>query len=69
MRLLQNDSSYVTFGDMYDQFCQETGLVREDPNFIVGEKVKATLIAFKAARGKWVCRTTGAPRCLAYPCI
>ena len=55
MRLLQNDSSYITFGDVYEQFCLESGLVREDPFYMIADKVKSTLAAFKQSHGTWVC--------------
>lgn len=54
MRLLQNDSSYITFGDIYEQFCVENGLVREDPFYMIAEKVKAATIAYKQAHGTYV---------------
>ncbi|THH10763.1 hypothetical protein EW146_g8270 [Bondarzewia mesenterica] len=47
LRLLQNDSSYVTFGDIYDQFCEKSGIAREDPILVPGEKVKTVLRDFK----------------------
>ncbi|KAL4241981.1 DNA Damage Response and Repair Kinase [Abortiporus biennis] len=43
LRLLQNDSSYVNFGDIYDNHCEEIGIMREDPIFSVGEKCKLVL--------------------------
>ncbi|TFK56003.1 FAT-domain-containing protein [Heliocybe sulcata] len=46
LRLLQNDSSHVTLGDIYDQHCEEAGTSREDPIFVVGEKVKTVLREF-----------------------
>lgn len=47
LRLLQNDSSYVTLGDIYDRHCEETGITREDPILVSGEKVKSVLSDFK----------------------
>ncbi|KAI0268276.1 hypothetical protein BC834DRAFT_968481 [Gloeopeniophorella convolvens] len=47
LRLLQNDSSYVTLGDIFDKFCEDTRMAREDPILIPGEKVKETLRKFR----------------------
>lgn len=47
LRLLQNDSSYVTLGDIYDRHCEEIGITREDPILVSGEKVKSILLEFK----------------------
>lgn len=47
LRLLQNDSSYVTLGDIYDRHCEEIGITREDPILVSGEKVKSVLLDFK----------------------
>lgn len=47
LRLLQNDSSYVTLGDIYDRHCEEIGITREDPILVSGEKVKSILLDFK----------------------
>ncbi|KAG9317678.1 hypothetical protein JVU11DRAFT_1890 [Chiua virens] len=49
LRLLQNDSSYVTLGDIYDRHCEEIGITREDPILVSGEKVKSVLFDFKQA--------------------
>ncbi|KAF9222005.1 FAT-domain-containing protein [Gyrodon lividus] len=49
LRLLQNDSSYVTLGDIYDRHCEESGITREDPIIVSGEKVKSVLLDFKQA--------------------
>ena len=54
MRLLQNDSSYITFGDIYEQFCTENGLVREDPFYMIADKVKAAVAAYKQTHGSYV---------------
>lgn len=43
LRLMQNDSSYVTFGDMFEKYCEEAGISRDDPVFIPGEKMKQML--------------------------
>jgi transformation/transcription domain-associated protein len=60
-RLFQNDSSYVTFGDIYDRHCDEAGISREDPILVAGEKVKQVLREFRQVQGK----TVGQYR---YPC-
>lgn len=55
LRLLQNDSSYVTLGDIYDRHCEETGITREDPILVSGEKVKSVLLDFKHVNQRPVC--------------
>lgn len=55
LRLLQNDSSYVTLGDIYDRHCEETGITREDPILVSGEKVKSVLLDFKQVNQRAVC--------------
>jgi transformation/transcription domain-associated protein len=50
-RILQNDPSYVTFGDIYDRHCEESGISREDPILLAGEKVKQVLREFRQAHG------------------
>lgn len=55
LRLLQNDSSYVTLGDIYDRHCEETGITREDPILVSGEKVKSVLSDFKQVNQRAVC--------------
>ncbi|KII95163.1 hypothetical protein PLICRDRAFT_693420 [Plicaturopsis crispa FD-325 SS-3] len=47
LRLLQSDSSYVTLGDIYDTHCEQTGITREDPILVAGEKVKKVLRDFR----------------------
>jgi hypothetical protein len=54
LRLLQNDSSYVTLGDIYDRHCEENGITREDPILVSGEKVKSVLLDFKQANQRAV---------------
>lgn len=46
LRLYQQDSSYVSLGEICDQFCEESGVAREDPILIPGEKVKTILKEF-----------------------
>ncbi|KAH7909445.1 hypothetical protein BJ138DRAFT_1066999 [Hygrophoropsis aurantiaca] len=52
LRLLQNDSSYVTLGDIYDRHCEENGITREDPILVAGEKVKSVLSEFRQSTGR-----------------
>ncbi|KAH7887705.1 hypothetical protein F5I97DRAFT_1804974 [Phlebopus sp. FC_14] len=52
LRLLQNDSSYVTLGDIYDRHCEENGITREDPILVSGEKVKSVLLDFRQSTGR-----------------
>ncbi|RPD67165.1 atypical/PIKK/TRRAP protein kinase [Lentinus tigrinus ALCF2SS1-7] len=47
LRLLQNDPSYITLGDIYDQHCEDSGMAREEPVIMIGEKIKATMREFK----------------------
>jgi len=43
LRLLENDSSYVTLQDIYDQHCQSIGISREEPIVMSSLKVKAMM--------------------------
>lgn len=52
LRLLQNDASYITLGDIYDQHCEDTSITREEPILLVGEKVKTVLREYKTSSGK-----------------
>ncbi|EJF61235.1 atypical/PIKK/TRRAP protein kinase [Dichomitus squalens LYAD-421 SS1] len=52
LRLLQNDASYISLGDIYDQHCEDSGMAREEPVLIVGEKVKTTVREFKQRNGR-----------------
>ncbi|TFY70158.1 hypothetical protein EVG20_g2846 [Dentipellis fragilis] len=52
LRLLQNDSSYVTFGEIYEQFCERVGIGRDDPMLIPGEKVRTVLREYNEEHGK-----------------
>ncbi|KAI0352960.1 atypical/PIKK/TRRAP protein kinase [Trametes cingulata] len=52
LRLLQNDASYVTLGDIYDQHCEEIGMAREEPILMCGEKVKAAMREYKQRNGR-----------------
>lgn len=54
MRILQNDSSYITLADIYEQFCEESGIMREDPIFLMGERSRACIREFKKTHGRMV---------------
>ena len=57
LRLLQTDSSYITLGDIYDKYCEDTGIEREDPSLLMAENHKAALLeAYRA--GRQVCTAT-----------
>ncbi|KAF7789373.1 hypothetical protein EIP86_000317 [Pleurotus ostreatoroseus] len=56
MRILQNDSSYITLADIYEQFCDDAGIMREDPIFLMGEKGKAALREFRKLHGRMMDR-------------
>lgn len=47
VRLYQTDSSYVTFGDIYDLHCEKQGLAREEPIMFVAEKVRNVLREYR----------------------
>ncbi|THV08510.1 hypothetical protein K435DRAFT_832965 [Dendrothele bispora CBS 962.96] len=42
-RLYQSDSSYIPLSDVYDMYCESTGISREDPILFSGEKVKKVI--------------------------
>ncbi|KAI0650812.1 atypical/PIKK/TRRAP protein kinase [Trametes meyenii] len=52
LRLLQNDASYVTLGDIYDQYCEDHGMSREEPIMMISDKVKASVKEFKQRHGR-----------------
>ena len=37
------DSSYTTLQDVYDQYCADKGMSREEAIFFIGERVRKTL--------------------------
>ncbi|KAF8974524.1 hypothetical protein BDZ97DRAFT_2053099 [Flammula alnicola] len=43
VRLYQTDSSYISFGDIYDLHCEAKGISREEPILFMGEKVRKVL--------------------------
>lgn len=40
VRIITNDSSYVSLQDMYDRHCEEIGITREEPALLVAQKTK-----------------------------
>ncbi|KAJ3510077.1 hypothetical protein NLJ89_g4881 [Agrocybe chaxingu] len=52
VRLYQTDSSYVSFGDVYDLHCEETQISREEPILFVGEKVRKVLREYRQQLSK-----------------
>ncbi|KAI0832419.1 atypical/PIKK/TRRAP protein kinase [Trametes gibbosa] len=59
LRLLQNDSSYITLGDIYDKHCEDSGMAREEPVMMSGEKVKVAMREFKQKNGRLVSPNKG----------
>ncbi|TFY60353.1 hypothetical protein EVJ58_g5210 [Rhodofomes roseus] len=57
LRLLQNDASYITLGDIYDQHCEETGISREDPVLLANDKLKTAVREAFQATGRRVDKT------------
>ena len=41
VRLIANDSSYITLQEIYEQHCEKIGISREDPVLVAGDKCKA----------------------------
>lgn len=56
-RLLQTDTSYIVLSDIYDQHCENTGITREDPIMVIGEKMKQVVRDFRKSSGRLVCRS------------
>ncbi|KAF8621580.1 hypothetical protein AX15_007606 [Amanita polypyramis BW_CC] len=54
LRLFQTDSSYILMSDIYERFCTETGMAREEPILFTGEKVKKVMAEFKQASDRAV---------------
>ena len=50
LRLLENDASYITMQDVYDQRCEEIGISREDPILLFGDKGKSVMDPGKQVR-------------------
>jgi len=57
IRLWQNDSSYITLGDIYDRHCDSRGIAKEDPVLLIGEKVKAAMREYKQTFGRTPTKT------------
>lgn len=53
-RLLQTDTSYIILSDIYDQHCEDTGITREDPIIVAGEKMKQIVRDFRKSTGRSV---------------
>ncbi|CCM01587.1 uncharacterized protein FIBRA_03647 [Fibroporia radiculosa] len=54
LRILQNDSSYVSFGDIYDQHCENIGVTRDHPSLVLHEKLKIARREFEQTMGRKV---------------
>jgi len=54
VRLLQTDASYIALSDIYDQHCENTGIAREDPMVVAGEKIKQVVRDFRKSTGRVV---------------
>lgn len=67
MRLLQNDSSYVSMGDIFDQYCEENGITREDPLFLIADKIRTTFRLYKQKHGQLVSSVAPFPFLFADP--
>ncbi|KAJ8698457.1 transcription-associated protein 1 [Pleurotus ostreatus] len=52
LRLYQMDASYISLGDIYDLHCQETGIAREEPVLVSGDKTKKVLREMRLANAK-----------------
>ena len=59
VRLYQTDSSYVTFGDIYDLHCEHRGLTREEPIVFVAEKIQNILRDYRQQFSKKQVGNTG----------
>lgn len=55
LRLYQTDSSYIPLGDIYDDHCLTSGIMREQPVLYSGEKVKRVLREFRQTSQRQVC--------------
>jgi phosphatidylinositol kinase/protein kinase (PI-3 family) len=55
VRLFQTDSSYISMNDIYERFCAETGIAREEPILYAGEKAKKVMAEYKQASDRAVC--------------
>ncbi|KZT41150.1 hypothetical protein SISSUDRAFT_1059707 [Sistotremastrum suecicum HHB10207 ss-3] len=41
LRLVENDSSYITLQDIYDQHCEDIGILKEEPIMLFADKCKS----------------------------
>ncbi|KAJ2911788.1 hypothetical protein MD484_g8627, partial [Candolleomyces efflorescens] len=57
VRLFQTNSSYVSFGDIFDLHCEEAGLSKEEPILYSGEKVKRVLRGFREFPSRQLTKT------------
>ncbi|KAG2013625.1 atypical/PIKK/TRRAP protein kinase [Coprinopsis cinerea AmutBmut pab1-1] len=57
VRLFQTDSSYISFGDIYDLHCEEKGIAKEMPILYSGEKVKQVLRQWQMVPNKILSKT------------
>lgn len=59
VRLFQTDSSYISMNDIYERFCAESGIAREEPILYAGEKAKKVMAEYKQASDRAVCFPRG----------
>jgi transformation/transcription domain-associated protein len=52
LRLEQNSARGINLSDVYDQWCEQTGITREEPMIAVGERLKQTVREWKQAHGR-----------------
>lgn len=57
VRLFQTDSSYITLGDIYDRFCDTSGISKEEPVLFAGEKVKKVLREYRQPSTRQLTKT------------
>lgn len=70
VRLYQTDSSYVTFGDIYDLHCEHQGFTREEPIIFVAEKIQNILRDYRQQFSKkQVWNTCRSVRCTLNCCF
>lgn len=41
-------------GDIFDQYCEENGITREDPLFLIADKIRTTFRLYKQKHGQLV---------------
>ncbi|KAM6495848.1 hypothetical protein JOM56_008554 [Amanita muscaria] len=57
VRLFQTDTSYISMNDIYERFCSEAEMSREEPILYAGEKTKKVMAEFKQASDRAVTKT------------